>query len=283
MARSGEAARPRRRCSVGPWNCQHAGRSATTTGSRRELVWEVGPVLVEACGIGPGQRVLDVAAGTGNMAIRAAEAGREVVASRPHARELRGGPPRGRGARASSSSGSRPTPRRSRSATASSTSSPPRSARSSPRTTRRWPTSCSASAAPAARSGWLNFTPEGLPPATSSARSARHAPAARRPSRRCCGAARSTCGRCSATRRSCSDAGTTSRAVPGGPAGYAALLHARRSGRWSRYARPRSPTPARARPRPARVRRARERGPARRPVRVSPYEYLLVVARLMAP
>jgi ubiquinone/menaquinone biosynthesis C-methylase UbiE len=46
-----------------------------------ELVWEVGPVLVGACGIGPGQRVLDVAAGTGNVAIRAAEAGASVVAS----------------------------------------------------------------------------------------------------------------------------------------------------------------------------------------------------------
>ncbi len=44
-------------------------------------VWEVGPVLVKACGIGPGDRVLDVAAGTGNTAIRAAEAGAKVVAS----------------------------------------------------------------------------------------------------------------------------------------------------------------------------------------------------------
>jgi ubiquinone/menaquinone biosynthesis C-methylase UbiE len=43
--------------------------------------WETGPVLVEACGISPGQRVLDVAAGTGNVAIRAAEAGARVVAS----------------------------------------------------------------------------------------------------------------------------------------------------------------------------------------------------------
>jgi SAM-dependent methyltransferase len=47
----------------------------------REQLWEVGPVLVEACGISPGQRVLDVAAGTGNVAIRAAEAGAQVVAS----------------------------------------------------------------------------------------------------------------------------------------------------------------------------------------------------------
>jgi ubiquinone/menaquinone biosynthesis C-methylase UbiE len=46
-----------------------------------ELVWEIGPVLVSACRIRPGQRVLDVAAGTGNVAIRAAEAGASVVAS----------------------------------------------------------------------------------------------------------------------------------------------------------------------------------------------------------
>lgn len=44
-------------------------------------VWELGPVLVGACGIRPGQRVLDVAAGTGNTAIRAAELGAQVVAS----------------------------------------------------------------------------------------------------------------------------------------------------------------------------------------------------------
>jgi ubiquinone/menaquinone biosynthesis C-methylase UbiE len=47
----------------------------------KETIWELGEVLVAACGISPGQRVLDVAAGTGNTAIRAAEAGAEVVAS----------------------------------------------------------------------------------------------------------------------------------------------------------------------------------------------------------
>ena len=31
----------------------------------REQIWEIGPVVVEACGISAGQRVLDVAAGTG--------------------------------------------------------------------------------------------------------------------------------------------------------------------------------------------------------------------------
>jgi SAM-dependent methyltransferase len=47
----------------------------------KATAWELGPVLVEACGVGPGQRVLDVAAGTGNVAIRAAQAGASVVAA----------------------------------------------------------------------------------------------------------------------------------------------------------------------------------------------------------
>jgi SAM-dependent methyltransferase len=41
----------------------------------------LGPRLVAACEIGPGQRVLDVAAGTGNASIPAAQAGASVVAS----------------------------------------------------------------------------------------------------------------------------------------------------------------------------------------------------------
>lgn len=43
-------------------------------------VWALGPVLVDACRIDRGQRVLDVAAGTGNVAIRAAMTGAEVSA-----------------------------------------------------------------------------------------------------------------------------------------------------------------------------------------------------------
>jgi SAM-dependent methyltransferase len=46
----------------------------------KRTVWEVGPVVVAACGVSPGQRVLDVAAGTGNVALRAAQAGASVVA-----------------------------------------------------------------------------------------------------------------------------------------------------------------------------------------------------------
>jgi SAM-dependent methyltransferase len=41
----------------------------------------LGPRLVEACGIGPGATVLDVAAGTGNASIPAAKAGARVTAS----------------------------------------------------------------------------------------------------------------------------------------------------------------------------------------------------------
>jgi SAM-dependent methyltransferase len=41
----------------------------------------LGPRLVQACGIGPGMSVLDVAAGTGNAAIPAAQTGAEVTAS----------------------------------------------------------------------------------------------------------------------------------------------------------------------------------------------------------
>jgi ubiquinone/menaquinone biosynthesis C-methylase UbiE len=47
----------------------------------KATVWELGAILVEACGVREGQRVLDVAAGTGNTAIRAAERGARVVAS----------------------------------------------------------------------------------------------------------------------------------------------------------------------------------------------------------
>ncbi|WP_205718288.1 class I SAM-dependent methyltransferase [Actinomadura sp. WMMA1423] len=46
-----------------------------------EVIPELGPALVRAAGIGPGQRVLDVAAGAGNAAVAAALAGADVVAS----------------------------------------------------------------------------------------------------------------------------------------------------------------------------------------------------------
>lgn len=46
-----------------------------------EMLLELGAVLVEACGINSRQRVLDVAAGSGNAAIPAAMMGAKVVAS----------------------------------------------------------------------------------------------------------------------------------------------------------------------------------------------------------
>lgn len=46
-----------------------------------EVIAALGPVLVDAARIGPRDRVLDVAAGSGNVAIPAALAGAEVVAS----------------------------------------------------------------------------------------------------------------------------------------------------------------------------------------------------------
>ena len=46
-----------------------------------EVISDLGPVLVEAAGVASGTRVLDVAAGSGNVAIPAALAGGDVVAS----------------------------------------------------------------------------------------------------------------------------------------------------------------------------------------------------------
>jgi SAM-dependent methyltransferase len=46
-----------------------------------DLVSGLGPILVEACRVGAGDRVLDVAAGSGNAAIPAALTGASVVAS----------------------------------------------------------------------------------------------------------------------------------------------------------------------------------------------------------
>lgn len=46
-----------------------------------EVIAALGPTLVEACRIGVGDRVLDVAAGSGNVAVPAAATGASVVAS----------------------------------------------------------------------------------------------------------------------------------------------------------------------------------------------------------
>ena len=47
----------------------------------RDVLAPFGPELVGACAIGPGVRVLDVAAGSGNVALAAAATGADVVAS----------------------------------------------------------------------------------------------------------------------------------------------------------------------------------------------------------
>ena len=47
----------------------------------RDVIPELGRVLVEAAGVSRGERVLDVAAGSGNAAVPAARTGAEVVAS----------------------------------------------------------------------------------------------------------------------------------------------------------------------------------------------------------
>ncbi|AQA23729.1 putative methyltransferase [Rhodococcus sp. MTM3W5.2] len=46
-----------------------------------DVIAALGPSLVEACGIKAGDRVLDVAAGSGNASIPAARLGAAVVAS----------------------------------------------------------------------------------------------------------------------------------------------------------------------------------------------------------
>ena len=51
------------------------------TAVAHEIIPSLGPILVGAAGIGPGQRVLDIGAGAGNAAIPAAQAGATVVAS----------------------------------------------------------------------------------------------------------------------------------------------------------------------------------------------------------
>jgi SAM-dependent methyltransferase len=68
-----------------PLDPKAAARAAWAQGDYHafatRFTWELGPVLVQACGIRPGDRVLDVATGTGAVAVAAAEAGATVVAS----------------------------------------------------------------------------------------------------------------------------------------------------------------------------------------------------------
>jgi ubiquinone/menaquinone biosynthesis C-methylase UbiE len=70
---------------IEPSQLEAAHRALWALGDYRaiadELVAPLGPALVTAAGIGTGDRVLDVAAGTGNAAIAAALAGATVIAS----------------------------------------------------------------------------------------------------------------------------------------------------------------------------------------------------------
>ena len=61
---------------------KHRARAAWAAGDYdrvADLIWEVGEVIVERVGVGPYEDVLDLACGTGNAAIRAAQAGARVV------------------------------------------------------------------------------------------------------------------------------------------------------------------------------------------------------------
>ena len=86
-----------------------------------EVIADLGTILVDACRVRSGDRVLDVAAGSGNAAIRAALLGASVVASdlTPESSSMPAGSLRRSAAR--SSSGGRPMPRASPSRRASST------------------------------------------------------------------------------------------------------------------------------------------------------------------
>jgi len=70
--------------STAPPDIKQRHRAMWASGDYPHIAHIVAPVsehMVRAAGIGPGQRVLDVAAGTGSSAIPAAQAGADVVAS----------------------------------------------------------------------------------------------------------------------------------------------------------------------------------------------------------
>jgi ubiquinone/menaquinone biosynthesis C-methylase UbiE len=82
---SNAAGRPDRRTTMTASEIKSASRAMWAAGDYHRFatatVWELGPRLVKACGITAGRLVLDVACGTGNVAIRAAETGAHVIAS----------------------------------------------------------------------------------------------------------------------------------------------------------------------------------------------------------
>ena len=149
----------------------------------------------------PGDRVLDVAAGSGNVAIPAARTGADVVACdlTPELLAAGGrGRRRARGVELTWQDGRRGGA--ALSPTASSTPCCRAWASCSPRTTRPPPTSWSGSAVPGGTIGLSQLDAGGLHrPDVRHHEAVRAAAAARAPSRRRCGAARTTSAPCSAT------------------------------------------------------------------------------------
>ena len=175
----------------------------------------------------PGARVLDVACGTGGVALRAARAGADVIGDRHLRRPAREGAPRrgGRGPRASGST--RATARSCRTPTPSSTRSPPPSARSSrPTTSARRPSS-PASAGPAAGSR----SPRGRRTSGRRSTSGRGA-RSRRARTRASGPRRSTSASCSAPRSTSSSrpASGASRRIRAQSSGSSSPRRCRRCG-----------------------------------------------------
>jgi 2-polyprenyl-3-methyl-5-hydroxy-6-metoxy-1,4-benzoquinol methylase len=92
----------------------------------------LGPRLADACRIGPGTRVLDVAAGTGNASIPAARAGAPVTASDLTAELLEAGRRRAEAAGVEATTTTRPALRDSSTAPSSAALSASRSRSSTP-------------------------------------------------------------------------------------------------------------------------------------------------------
>ena len=252
----------------------HAFREGRPSGSS-------GRCSSRRAGSHPVQRVLDVAAGTGNVAIRAAAAGADVVASDLTPENFEAG--RARGARAGS--GARVGRGRRRGAALSR-----RRVRRRHLVVRRDVRSRSpeggrraAARLPARRHdrhAQLHARRAGGRASSTPWRATRRR-LRRAPCRRSCGGARSTCGSCSATGSALARTDPQGvRRAGGAPARVRRALQddLRAGDRPLRLPRRPAEARCRARQRVPRVRHARERGAPEGPAEYR-YEYLLVVAR----